>query len=316
MEERGIELARPVDLSLTCGPITRGRRDPSNRVSVDELWRATNTPDGVATIHVRVDARRARAFVRTWGEGAGWAMHHAPALIGCDDDGDIETEHPAVRDAVAATRGLRIGAARAVMDVALPTVIDQRVTGVEAKRTWFGLVRSHGRPAPGPMPLVVPPAASVIAELSDLDRRRYGLELRRGVALATVARQADRLQRAADLGSASLQRMLMDLPGVGIWTAATIGQLVCGDADAVPVGDWHLPRIVGWALAQEPRADDDRMLELLEPFRPHRGRVVRALVAAGSGPARTAPRAEIPDLLGRELRGERDFRVRRTLRFD
>ncbi len=243
-------------------------------------------------------------------------MHHAPALIGVDDDAEFESDHPVVRDAAASTRGLRIGAARAVMDVALPTVIDQRVTGVEAKRSWFGLVRRYGRPAPGPMSLTVPPTAAAIGGLTDLDRRRHGLELRRGVAFTTVARASDRLQRAAELGSEPLQRALMELPGVGIWTAATVAQLVCGDADAVPIGDWHLPRIVGWALAREARADDERMLELLEPFRPQRGRVVRILMAAGSGPPRTAPRAEIPDLLGREIRGERDYRVRRTLRFD
>jgi 3-methyladenine DNA glycosylase/8-oxoguanine DNA glycosylase len=316
VEERAIELRRPIDLALTCGPLTRGRRDPSNRLTTDELWRATNTPHGTATIHVRLDPRGARARLRTWGDGAAWAMHHAPALIGLEDDAEFGSDHPVVRAAIDATRGLRMGAARAVLDVALPTVIDQRVTAVEAKRTWFGLVRRFGEVAPGPMPLLVPPAAAVIGALTDLDRRRHGLELRRGVAFTSVARHSDRLQRAADLDSATLQRMLLDLSGVGVWTAATVAQVVCGDADAVPIGDWHLPRIVGWALAGEARADDDLMLELLEPFRPHRGRVVRMLVAAGRGPDRIAPRAEIPDLLGREIRGERDYRVRRTLRFD
>ena len=46
-----------------------------------------------------------------------------------------------------------------------------------------------------------------------------------------------------------------------------------GDADAVSVGDFHLKHLVAWALAGEPRGTDDRMLELLEPFAGHRGRV-------------------------------------------
>jgi 3-methyladenine DNA glycosylase/8-oxoguanine DNA glycosylase len=207
-------------------------------------------------------------------------------------------------------------AAHAVLDVALPTVIDQRVTGVEARRTWFALVRRLGEPAPGPVALTVPPSAERIAALNDYERRRYGLELRRGATLVAVARHAARLQRAAGGGSEVLQRELRTLPGVGPWTSAIVAELVCGDPDAVAVGDWHLPRIVGWALAGEPRADDARMLDLLDPFRPQRGRVIRMLLAAGAGPARTAPRAEIPDLVGRDFRGERDYRIRRSLRFE
>ena len=63
-----------------------------------------------------------------------------------------------------------------------------------------------------------------------------------------------------------------------------------GDADAVSVGDYHLPHLVAWALAGEPRADDARMLELLEPFRGQRGRVIRLVVAGHAGPPRRGPR--------------------------
>jgi 3-methyladenine DNA glycosylase/8-oxoguanine DNA glycosylase len=93
---------------------------------------------------------------------------------------------------------------------------------------------------------------------------------------------------------------LRSLPGIGIWTTATVAHLVQGDADAVPVGDWHLPSMVAWALAGERRADDARMLELLEPFRPHRARVWRLIEAGAPMPPRRAPRARIEDLLLRE----------------
>ena len=76
-------------------------------------------------------------------------------------------------------------------------------------------------------------------------------------------------------------RRLMAFEGVGPWTAAFVMAAALGDADAVPVGDYHLPNMVSWALAGEPRADDARMLELLEPYRGHRGRVVRLLKQAG-----------------------------------
>jgi hypothetical protein len=47
---------------------------------------------------------------------------------------------------------------------------------------------------------------------------------------------------------------------------------------------------VTWSLAGERRGSDERMLELLEPYRGQRGRVVRLLELAGSGPARRGPR--------------------------
>ena len=45
------------------------------------------------------------------------------------------------------------------------------------------------------------------------------------------------------------------------------------------MGDLHIPHMVSWHLAGERRGSDERMLELLEPYRGHRGRVVRLLLA-------------------------------------
>ena len=67
----------------------------------------------------------------------------------------------------------------------------------------------------------------------------------------------------------------MAVPGIGPWTAAEVGVRALGDADAVSVGDFHLPNLVAFALAGEPRGTDARMLELLEPYRGQRARVVR-----------------------------------------
>ena len=88
---------------------------------------------------------------------------------------------------------------------------------------------------------------------------------------------------------------LATVQGIGPWTVAEVARLAFGDADAVSVGDYHVPNIVAWALAREPRGSDERMLELLEPYRPHRGRVQRLLEVSGiRAPAfgpRMAPRA-------------------------
>jgi len=60
----------------------------------------------------------------------------------------------------------------------------------------------------------------------------------------------------------------------------------------VSVGDFHVPNIVAWALAREPRGSDERMLELLEPYRPHRGRVQLLLERGGIRPPAFGPRME------------------------
>lgn len=79
------------------------------------------------------------------------------------------------------------------------------------------------------------------------------------------------------------------LLGIGPWTAAETARIALGDPDAVTVGDYRLPNLVSWALAGEPRGDDRRMLELLEPYRVQRGRVQRLLEASGISAPRYGP---------------------------
>ena len=69
--------------------------------------------------------------------------------------------------------------------------------------------------------------------------------------------------------------------------------MALGDADAVSVGDFHLPNVVCWALAHEPRGTDERMLELLEPYRGHRGRVQALLEAGNVAAPAFGPRMEV-----------------------
>ena len=84
--------------------------------------------------------------------------------------------------------------------------------------------------------------------------------------------------------------MLRTVPGIGVWTAAEVVQRAHGDPDSVSVGDFHLPALVGWALIGRP-VDDDGMLELLEPWRGHRQRVMRLIECSGVRKPRFGHRA-------------------------
>ena len=90
-----------------------------------------------------------------------------------------------------------------------------------------------------------------------------------------------------------MERKLRTIPGVGVWTAAETMQRAHGDPDSPSVGDYHLPKMVGWTLIGEP-VDDDGMLELLEPWRGHRQRIMRLIELVGVLP-RFAPRMTIED---------------------
>lgn len=98
------------------------------------------------------------------------------------------------------------------------------------------------------------------------------------------------LGRPRTPGAAGRLRLI---PGVGQWTVGTVLGPALGDPDAVAVGDFHLKNMVGYALAGEPRATDERMLELLAPYDGNRGRVVRALGLAGHAAPKFGPRKRI-----------------------
>ena len=291
----------PLDVPLTFGALVHGRHDPSSRIVGTSWWRAMNSPEGPVTVLVCADPGAAAVHVRAWGPGGAWAMEHAAGIVGLDDrPRDFTPAGGIVASLHRRLGGLRVVRLGTALDLAVATIIEQRVTTVEALRSWRMLVRRHGAPAPGGHDLVVPPPAGVLAALADREWRRIEVEERRSSAARRIALDAAGIERAVAAGTGPLERRLLGIRGVGVWTAAHVTHFASGDADAVPVGDWHLPRHVGNALAGEPRADDERMLELLEPFRPHRGRVWRLVVAGTRPPPRRAPKARIHRLMRAE----------------
>jgi 3-methyladenine DNA glycosylase/8-oxoguanine DNA glycosylase len=286
--ERTIPYGGPLDLGLTLGHLRHGHGDPTIRLETGRAWRATRTPDGPATVSIALS--RGGVHATAWGPGAEAALDLVPALLGLDVTlPELEPHHPVVRELARRLTGLRVGRTGCVIEALVPAVLEQKVTGTEARRAYRGLVRGHGEPAPGPGDLWLAPAAPVLAGLPYHAFHPLGVERRRAETIVRAARHADALERAAGLPPADAYARLMALPGIGPWTAAEVGRAAFGDPDAVSVGDYHLPDLVAWALAGEPRGDDARMLELLEPYRGQRGRVVRLLEASGLRPPRHGP---------------------------
>jgi 3-methyladenine DNA glycosylase/8-oxoguanine DNA glycosylase len=285
MSRRTIPLPFAVDLRRSLGPMRLGKHDPTISLRDGAVSVAMRTPDGTASL--AAEHRGDRLEVQAWGDGAGWAADHAPGLLGClDDRAGFEPVGPVIARLHRAAPGLRLPRTDRVLDALVPAVLSQRVTGFEAKRSYRQLVERWGEPAPGPGGLLVAPAPEVIAELGYYDLHVIGVEKKRADALKRVCAHAARLEAVALDAPEELRPRLEAIPGVGRWTSAEVARIALGDADAVSVGDFHLKHLVAWALAGEPRGTDDRMLQLLEPYEGHRGRVCTLLETSGI----TAPR--------------------------
>jgi 3-methyladenine DNA glycosylase/8-oxoguanine DNA glycosylase len=297
-------LDEPVDLRMTMRAVAQGGGDPALRVGTAEVWRASRTPDGPVTLRLRSTGgsapRTQRIRADAWGPGARWAVAQAPELVGGGDVLEgfevLARRHPLVWSLHRRHLRLRLPHTRRVFEAMVPTICAQKVTGIEAKRSYRGILRAWGEPAPaaegvpGAPRLVLPPAPSVLASQPSWRFHELGLERKRAETLLRVAACAARLEEASALPDrADARRRLRSVPGVGVWTSAEVALVAFGDADAVSVGDYHLKNVASWHLAGEPRGTDERMLELLEPFRPHRGRVLRLLELAGGAP-RFGPR--------------------------
>lgn len=271
-----------VELKATLGLLRRGPRDPCHQHAADgAMWRASRMGSGPVTYRLAQTAPHEIACA-AWGPGAAELVEQVPELLGAKDDvSTFAPEHPLVADAHRRHPGLRIMRTTRVLEALIPAVLEQRVIGGEAFGAWRRLVTKYGDPAPGPtpVPMHVPPTAETWRLVPSWEWHRAGVDPQRSATAVRCATLARQLQGTVDLAPADADRRLRAVPGVGIWTAAEVAQRALGDGDSISVGDYHLSDQIGWTFLGRP-VDDDEMVELLEPFRPHRGRVVRLLGAS------------------------------------
>jgi 3-methyladenine DNA glycosylase/8-oxoguanine DNA glycosylase len=290
-----VHCREPVDLRLTIGSLRRGPADPHLRLDATRVVRAFRTPQGPATLELRLRPADGDVDAAAWGPGAQWALDSAPALLGCGDDPKaFVPELPLLRDLKARHPGMRVPRSGLVFDSLVPAVLEQKVTGTEAKQSWRQLLWRFGEPAPGWPELRVLPSPTTIKAIPSWEWHRAGVEQKRAGIIRNAAAFAARVDECADLPMAAAYSRLQSLPGIGPWTAAEVAQRALGDADAVSVGDYHLHTVVGYALAGRD-VDDAAMLELLEPYRPHRFRVCR-LLELGVGRPRFGPRMSVREI--------------------
>ncbi|MFI6107422.1 DNA-3-methyladenine glycosylase family protein [Streptomyces sp. NPDC051310] len=287
----------PLDLGLVLGPLRRGPADPTFRTTPDgSVWRASRTPAGPGTL--RVAARGGSVEAEAWGPGAEWLLDRLPALLGADDDPSAFTaHHPVVAEALRRRPGLRLTRTGLVLESLIPSILEQKVTTVEAYGSWRVLVRRFGEPAPGPDDrLYVMPDPRTWALVPSWEWHRANVDSKRSATVLRAVRVARRMEEAVTMDPAAARQRLELIPGIGPWTSAETVQRTHGAPDAVTVGDYHLPGIVGHALAGRRDADDAEMLELLAPYAGQRHRAARLILLSGRTPPRRAPRMTPRDI--------------------
>ncbi|MGI8459720.1 MAG: DNA-3-methyladenine glycosylase family protein [Propionibacteriaceae bacterium] len=299
---RVVELGRPPLLGVLIGSHRRGPGGPTHRRLGRSWLRATRTPAGAVLLKLDPVGTTVRASA--WGPGGDWACDQLPALLGRHDDPIDFVPLPEHEPLVQAWRrfgSFRVGRSDAVVEALAPACLEQVVTGKEAFRAFRLLTREFGEPAPGPAQdpgsvaygMFLPPSPTAWARIPSWRFLAAGVEERRSRTLVRAAPRAAALERTLRLDSATSDRALQSLPGIGPWTSAEVRQRAHGDADAWSIGDYHVGRGITWALTGE-QLDDDACTELLEPYRGHRYRVQVLLGLAGLRPPRRAPRMTLP----------------------
>ena len=251
-------------------------------------WWATETPEGSASLAFR--PLGGEVIADAWGPGAAWAIGQLPALLGNDDDpGDFQPRDSVVRGLVSGLGVPRLGATGRWYEAMATAAIYQRVVSADARTAVTRMGRLHGADVPGGGPLPLFPRPEAVLRVPDHGFHRAGVDRARARVIRVAAKHAPRLEALQERPAAEAREWLQRLPGVGPWTAARTTGAAAGDPDAVPVGDLHVPVLVTYALSGATDGDDDSMLELLEPYAGHRGRVVRLVKAAGIGPPKHHP---------------------------
>jgi 3-methyladenine DNA glycosylase/8-oxoguanine DNA glycosylase len=284
---RAFRIDQPFDLRRTTRALGVGVFDEHGA-----WWWATDPGAGPTTVAVEQTSSGVTATV--WGPDADTVMERIPTYLGADDVWDHTSFDGPAAPFMREANGLRLGATLDVHSALIKGVLGQQVTTQEAKRSARSLRAAYGADAPGPYPgLRTAPSPGVLGSLGYEDLHRFGIERKRAATLIEISRRHKRMAEIVAFDADSAERRLLAVRGIGPWTAAIVMGTAYGDRDAVTIGDYHLPNTIAWALAKEDRADDARMLDLLEPHRPQRRRVVVAIKQSGVHAPRYGPRTAV-----------------------
>ena len=251
------------DLGLSTLLQRLGSHDPTCRCQEGIFVKAFWTPQGACTLALRQQGEQIE--VETAGDGGPWCRDWMPRMFAFrPQELPRPCPHPGLFQLSRDLFRLKIGPVPWSFDVATAYVLQQRIAFRDAARSFTQLIQDYASTAPGPLPLRLPLSPEQWLKLGPDRIQRAGVD----------AKRARTLLRVAQLGLEFDPQQLARLRGIGPWTLESVRGYGFGEPDAVPTGDLHLPRVIGQFLGGEARANDERMLTLLEPYRGIRFRVI------------------------------------------
>lgn len=246
---------------------------------------------GERSLVVRMEWKRPRVHVEVLANGGATseeierAIEAARGLSAADDDPTdflkMAKSHPLLAE-LANDSDPRLRSTPTIFESLASAILEQLVTGFEARLSAWRLWRIAGAQVPG-TDLVAAPTAQAVAKVPGWRFHEIGVGSKRAATLVQVARRGSSIERLRDGGPESFVERIQSLPGIGPWTANYAARNALAWSDAVPLGDFHAPFVISEAFGvrglrrDDPAAADRAMLEVLEPFRPHRARVALLL---------------------------------------
>jgi len=287
-----VEVDGPYDVALSI-PRIGTAADPTWRSRGEHVEVAGRTPEGPVAFRAR--AREGRLTVEAWGDGAGWIVARLPHLAAQGDDPrTVRFEHRVLDEVNRRHPGMRHAATGLVVDCLLNRILGQRVLTSEASASWTQLCRELGGPAPGPLPLLLPPDPERLAEQPTWWFHERGVERGRARTMVAVCRHARRLAEVVDLPLPEAYGRLRAVPGLGPWTVNGVVRVALGDPDAIVTGDYWISHAVCSFFTGRARGSDEEMLALVQQWVGQRGRVERLIGLSGHRVQRFGPGVRTP----------------------
>jgi AraC family transcriptional regulator of adaptative response / DNA-3-methyladenine glycosylase II len=195
-------------------------------------------------------------------------LNRVRALFDLDARPDVIARHlardPRLAPAVRANPGVRVPGAFSGFELGLRAILGQQVTVKAATTLASTLAGVFGEPVATPVPGLdrLTPAADRLARASVDEIARHGIPGARARSLIALAAAQASAERCLDGGAprdpeVAIAR-LVELPGIGPWTAQYIAMRALRWPDAFPKEDLGVRRALGGVTAREAEALSQR----------------------------------------------------------
>jgi AraC family transcriptional regulator of adaptative response / DNA-3-methyladenine glycosylase II len=280
---RGLDGARVFQLQLPHGYRdheilsyhARDPQSPAEKVLGPRIVKALATPDGAAVLEIQLERAAAWCQLHTEKPLGRDSMRyvHGAALrmlgLRCDVTG---FEHRAERDPkmaalVAARPGLRLPLTPNAFEGLCWAIIGQQINVSFASALRRELLMLAGEEIDGMRAHPVPERVAAL-DAADLARRRYSrakAEYLIGAARA-VTTGALAPETMSEGSAVAAERNLIDIHGIGQWTARYTLMRGAGFADCAPIGDVALAAALQKLVASDERPDGTEVERLMRPF--------------------------------------------------